>query len=240
MFCRNKQHAAGLAGCSGRLQMYSTHSAVSSTSASSLHLVPLLLQTVDNLRNILWKLLSSMEQELSVATSSSLSLLAALCSPPAQFPADAALSARLPVLWPFLLHSMSSVRMAAATTLERLATIASDPAYAAAMGPEASAPGAWLKPVAGPCLRLLLQCLLTERDARVQQGLLCAWSSLLDHVQACDLAVGLTVNDLRAMLNLIATPCGHALDTSQLVIPYQGRLLPWGSDDAEEAGFTAR
>eukprot|EP00878_Enallax_costatus_P014774 GHUV01015460.1.p1 GENE.GHUV01015460.1~~GHUV01015460.1.p1 ORF type:complete len:871 (+),score=335.55 GHUV01015460.1:1027-3639(+) len=208
-------------------------------------MAPLLLapeyeQVVDKLRDILWKLLSSMEEELSVVTSSSLSLLAALYSPPAHFTADVALSSQLPVLWPFLLHNMSSVRMAAAISIERLATAGSDPAYAAALGPEAPGPGAWLQPVAGPCLRLMLQCLMTERDARVQQGLLRAWSSLLEQVEAADLAAGLTVHDLRAMLNMIATPCGHALDTSQLVIPYQGRLVPWGSDVAEEAGFSAR
>lgn len=186
-----------------------------------------------------------MEEELSVATSSSLSLLAALYSPPAHFTADTALASRLPVLWPFLLHNMTSVRMAAATSLERLASAGFDPAYAAAVGTSAdgsvsATQGDWLKPVAGPCLRLLFQCLVVEKDVRVQQGLLRAWSSLLQQARPDDIAAGLSAHDLRAMLSLVSTPCGHALDASQLVIPCQGRLVAWGSDDAEEAGFCAR
>lgn len=204
--------------------------------------VLLVLQTVDQLRNILWQLLASLEEELSVSTSSSLSLLAALYSPPAQFTADASLAVHIPNLWPFLLHNMSSVRMAAATTLERLASADCDSALAAALGAVdgSAVRGVWLKPVAGSCLRLLLQCLVTERDARVQQGLVRAWSTLLHQASAADVAAGLSVQDLRAMLALMATPCGHALDGSLLVLPYQGRLVGWGSEDAEEAGLCVR
>lgn len=211
-------------------------------------MAPLLLamqddQAVARLRHILWNLLSSMEEELSVATSSSLSLLAALYSPPARFQADAALASRLPVLWPFLSHSITGVRLAAAASLGRLAVAgaAADAADAAAGSVDAAAAdGAWLKPVVGPTLRLLLQCMVTERDARVQQALLRAWSSLLQHARAADVCNGLSAADMCCMLNLMATPCGSPLDTALLVVPLQGRLVAWGSSDAEEAGFCVR
>jgi hypothetical protein len=217
------------------------------------------LQAVARLRHILWNLLSSMEEELSVATSSSLSLLAALYSPPARFQADAALATRLPVLWPFLSHSITGVRLAAAASLGRLAAAgtsadaaaaqqqADAAAAVAAAGPlgvdsaaAAAAAGAWLKPVVGPTLRLLLQCMVTERDARVQQALLRAWSSLLQHARAADVSEGLSGADMCCMLNIMATPCGSPLDTALLVVPLQGRLVAWGSSDAEEAGFCTR
>lgn len=202
-----------------------------------------------------------MEEELSVATSSSLSLLVALHSPPAQFQADAALAACLPVLWPFLSHSITGVRLAAATSLGRIAAAGSSAAAAAGFdaaalaavegvdsaggqaavaAAAAEAAKAWLKPVVGPCLRLLMQCMVTERDRKVQQALLKAWSALMQHSRQLDVAAGLSANDLRCMLNLMATPCGSPLDTSLLVVPLQGRLVAWGSTDAEEAGLCIR
>ncbi|KAF6253887.1 SNF2 family N-terminal domain-containing protein [Scenedesmus sp. NREL 46B-D3] len=211
-------------------------------------MAPLLLaadsdQAVARLRHILWDLLSSMEEELSVATSSSLSLLAALYSPPARFQADAALAARLPVLWPFLSHSTTGVRLAAAASLGRLAAAGAAAAAVdagAAAGAAAGAGGAWLRPVVGPTLRLLHQCLVTEREPRVQRALLQAWASLLQHARAADVCEGLSGADMCCMLNLMATPCGSPLDTGLLVVPLQGRLVAWGSSDAEEAGFCVR
>lgn len=76
-----------------------------------------MLQSVTWLRSALWSLLANMEEELSVATSSTLSLLAALYSPPAAVMADANLASQLPILWPFLSHTLTSVRLAAATCL---------------------------------------------------------------------------------------------------------------------------
>jgi hypothetical protein len=94
--------------------------------------------------------------------------------------------------------------------------------------------------VVGPTLRLLLQCMVTERDTRVQQALLRAWTSLLQHARAADVCEGLSGADMCCMLNLMATPCGSPLDPALLVVPLQGRLVAWGSSDAEEAGFCMR
>jgi hypothetical protein len=82
--------------------------------------------------------------------------------------------------------------------------------------------------------------MVTERDTRVQQALLRAWSSLLQHARAADVCEGLSGADMCCMLNLMATPCGSPLDTALLVVPLQGRLVAWGSSDAEEAGFCVR
>lgn len=227
-----------------------------------------------------------MEEELSVATSSSLSLLAAMYSPPAVIVADASLAAHIPALWPFLSHSLTSVRLAAATCLARLVAAGDAAAMAAAAAAAATgnvealnaaaasgdtvawlvaasdagsvaaaaaaaagataAPGgcpergSWLQPVVGPCLQLLLQCLVMERAEPVRQVLLQAWRALLQHSRPADIAVSLSARDLRAMLSLLCTPCGQPLDTAALVVPLQGRLIPWSSPDAEAAGLVAR
>jgi len=196
----------------------------------------LFMQTVEYLRNILWNLLSSMEEELSVATSSSLSLLAALYSPPARFQADAALAGRLPVLWPFLSHTLTSARLAAATCLGRVVAAGVDAAAAAA----GEVAGAWLKSVVGPTLRLLLQCMVVDQDSRLQQALLCAWSALLQHACKQDVEMALSVRDIRSMLQLMSSPCGQPLDVKLLLVALPGRLVAWGSSDAEEAGLCLR
>lgn len=234
----------------------------------------LLPQTITWLRATLWALLANTEEELSVATSSTLSLLAALYSPAAAVVADADLAAHLPILWPFLSHTLTSVRLAAATCLASVAgardtgaraaaaaaavTAAGGDAAAAAAaaaaaiaatgapagqhqdGSAAEEPGAWLQPVVGPCLRMLLQCLVMEKAEAVQQVLLQAWRSLLQHSRPADVAAGLSARDMRAMLNLLCTACGHALDVAALVVPLQRRLVPWSSPEAEVAGLASR
>lgn len=203
-----------------------------------------------------------------MATSSTLSLLAALYSPPAVLVADADLAAQLPILWPFLSHTLTSVRVAAATRLASVAAAMDAGAWAAAaaaaataMGGDAAAvaaataaalaaagaptdhvpeAGLWLQPVVGPCLRMLLQCLVMEKAEPVRQLLLHAWRALLQHSRAADVAAGLTARDMRAMLNLLCTPCGQALDSGVLVVPLQRRLVPWSSQDHELSASAAR
>lgn len=194
-----------------------------------------------------------------MATSSTLSLLSALYSPPAVIVADASLAAQLPTLWPFLSHTLTNVRLAAATCLARVvaakdaagwaAAVAAaaaaactdgDAAGEAAAGATESSSGGWLQPVVAPCLRVLLQALVLERVDAVQQMLLQAWRALLQHSRAADIAAGLAVRDMRAMLTLLCTPCGQAVDASALVVPLQRRLVPWSSPEAEAAGLVAR
>lgn len=226
-----------------------------------------MLQTVSWLRATLWALLANMEEELSVATSSTLSLLAALYSAPAAVIADATLAAQLPILWPFLSHTLTSVRLAAATCLASIvaakdgagwaeaaaaamaaaggdeATVAAASAAMAAAGAGAAGAGeagSWLQSVVGPCLRIVLQSLVLEKAESVRQMLLQAWRALLQHSMAADVAAGLSVRDMRAMLNLLCTPCGQGLDTAVLVVPLQRRLVPWSSQEAELAGLVTR
>jgi hypothetical protein len=222
-------------------------------------LLCVLLQTVSWLRSTLWALLANMEEELSVATSSALSLLAALYSAPAAVVADANLAAQLPILWPFLSHTLTSARLAAVTCLASVVA-AKDAAgwtaaaaagasaaggdaaaaAAAAAAPAAAEAGSWLRPVVGPCLRVVLQSLVLEKAEPVRQMLLQAWRALLQHSRAADVAAGLSVRDMRAMLNLLCTPCGQGLDMSVLVVPLQRRLVPWSSQEAELAGLVSR
>jgi hypothetical protein len=231
----------------------------------SLLLLLLLLQTVMWLRQSLWAMLANMEEELSVATSSTLSLLAALYTSPAAVVADATLAAQLPILWPFLSHTLTSVRLAAATCMasvvvakdaaawaavaaaavtaaggDEAAAAAAAAAMGAAGGVGAADAGSWLQPVVGPCLRVVLQSLVLEKVESVRQMLLQAWRALLQHSRAVDVAAGLSVRDIRAMLNLLCTPCGQALDTAVLVVPLQRRLVLWSSKEAEVAGLITR
>jgi hypothetical protein len=167
-----------------------------------------------------------------------------------------------------LSHSLTSVRLAAATCLACViaakdaaswaaaaaaavtaaggdadAVAAAAAAALAAAGGSSEAPqepGAWLQHVVGPCLRLVLQSLVLERSEAVRQMLLQAWRALLQHGRAADVAAGLSLRDLRAMLTLLCTPCGQALDTAALVVPVQGRLVPWLSQEAADAGLASR
>jgi hypothetical protein len=113
-------------------------------------------------------------------------------------------------------------------------------AAAAAAAPAAAEAGSWLRPVVGPCLRVVLQSLVLEKAEPVRQMLLQAWRALLQHSRAADVAAGLSVRDMRAMLNLLCTPCGQGLDMSVLVVPLQRRLVPWSSQEAELAGLVSR
>jgi hypothetical protein len=110
----------------------------------------------------------------------------------------------------------------------------------AAGGVGAADAGSWLQPVVGPCLRVVLQSLVLEKVESVRQMLLQAWRALLQHSRAADVAAGLSVRDMRAMLNLLCTPCGQTLDTAVLVVPLQRRLVPWSSQEAEIAGLATR
>ena len=153
-------------------------------------------QVVVQLRDILWRLLQHMD-ELSVAISSSLALLAALYSPPAQFQANPELAKhRLPWLWPYLSHQMYSVRQASMTCLQRLVLAGSSSRSgdggvhraAASSSAGAGGEGVWLEPVLGACLRLVYQQVLTEGDEKLRGLALRTWRELLAVSNAATLA----------------------------------------------------
>ena len=122
--------------------------------------------------------------------------------------ADAALPKRLPLLWRYLRHPLTSVRHAAARCLERLAT--------GCCGDDG---GTALAPVLGPTLRLVFQAVVMEADARVRAQLLATWRALLAAAGGARAAAAVGAADVAALVALAATPVGARLDPSLLVAP---------------------
>jgi hypothetical protein len=119
------------------------------------------------------------------------------------------LAAQLPLLWRYLRHPLTGVRLAAAQCLERLA----------GSGSSGGGGGAWLAPILGPTLRLLFQSLVMETDERVRAQLLSAWHALLRAASGALAAASLGQSDVAALAQLAATPVGGSLDQRLLVAP---------------------
>lgn len=122
------------------------------------------------------------------------------------------LSALAPRLWPFMRHSITSVRYSAIRTLERLL----EARYRRHLS-EPSASSFWPSLVLGDTLRIVYQNLLLESNDDI---LLCTervWRLLLQ-CPVVDL-VAASGSHFSSWLELATTPYGSALDTSKLFWP---------------------
>eukprot|EP00798_Chlamydomonas_sp_ICE-L_P022199 gene22199-29259_t len=192
-------------------------------------------RVVTTVRALLWSLLDHLE-ELSPATSSVILLLARLYAPDAvlaaagQGPppaasddvAAAAVDASMAAVLASVvgasseeLHSLSTVRMSAATCIERLLTASLD------LGSEATQ---WVLPLLPV---LLVKVLLVEADERVAQAAQRGWNLLL---QCCPPEI---------IAAAVSGPC-KPLDSSLLISVLQGgggTVMPWAA--AAEAAHAA-
>jgi TATA-binding protein-associated factor len=130
-------------------------------------------QALDNLISIVWDSLSNLGDDLSASTGKIMDLLATLCGFPEVLEAMKRSSAEdeeksftllVPRLYPFLRHTITSVRLA---VLKALMTFAS-------LG-DGSSHG-WLN---GKVLRLIFQNILVERDQDTLETSLKLWASLV-------------------------------------------------------------
>ena len=197
--------------------------------------------TVAHVRQLLWSMLGELE-ELSPATSSVVQLLSHLYAQPGSSSVGDELGALVPLLWPFLRHNLSGVRLATSTCLERLLAASRQQGNAG-----------WLKPITIPLLRLTFQQLLVEGDERVVAAAMRVWELLLQCSPPQELAAGLAAPStatattagaptavptdaaaargsaaaapptiLHMLLSLAATPNGLVLDASSLLVALEG------------------
>lgn len=127
---------------------------------------------LSNLVNVVWECLSSLSDDLSASTGSVMDLLAKLCSFPEVLDAmkqnaatdpDQSFDELVPRLYPFLRHTITSVRSAVLRALLTFIDI------------EGADTKGWIN---GRALRLVYQNLLVERNEGVQKLSLEVWNAL--------------------------------------------------------------
>ncbi len=186
----------------------------------------------------LWDLLPQLS-DLSAATGSVMSLLAHLYGGAAAAAANPAalgsavaptagseeLSFLVPRLWPFIRHTLSTVRASVMHCLERMlaaavrtsAAFAAAAAAAGAAAPSAAAapeseltglvlPPPWVQQLLSPLLQLVFQNVLVEGEGRVLDASVRVWRLLVRCAAPVMLREGLAPELLRGMMALAATP----------------------------------
>ncbi|CAM1505486.1 Fc.00g111230.m01.CDS01 [Cosmosporella sp. VM-42] len=128
---------------------------------------------LDGLINIIWESLSNLGDDLSASTGRIMDLLATLCSFPEVLEAMKTSAAQdeersftllVPRLYPFLRHTITSVRLAVLKALSTFANLGADTSQG------------WLN---GRILRLIFQNILVERDKEALNMTLELWTALV-------------------------------------------------------------
>ncbi|KID90984.1 hypothetical protein MGU_01938 [Metarhizium guizhouense ARSEF 977] len=128
---------------------------------------------LDGLTNIVWESLSNLGDDLSASTGRIMDLLATLCGFPEVLDAMKASAAQdeersftllVPRLYPFLRHTITSVRLAVLKALLTFANLGDDTSHG------------WLN---GRILRLIFQNILVERDQETLNMSLELWNALV-------------------------------------------------------------
>ncbi|UZP43910.1 hypothetical protein NXS19_011722 [Fusarium pseudograminearum] len=131
-------------------------------------------EKLDGLVNIIWESLSNLGDDLSASTGRIMDLLATLCGFPEVLEAMKASAAQdeersftllVPRLYPFLRHTITSVRVAVLKALSTFAKL------------DAETSQGWLN---GRILRLIFQNILVERDREALNMSLDLWVSLVE------------------------------------------------------------
>jgi len=182
-------------------------------------------QAVDGLINVVWECLSHLKDDLSASTGSVMDLLAKLCSFPevleamrhkASTDSSQSFALLVPRLYPFLRHTITSVRSA---VLRALLTF---------LNVQGNGTKGW---VDGKALRLVYQNLLVERNEAVLSLSLQVWEALITEL-AGDNPARLAHEfgpHLDPLLKLLTTPIGvsrhpYPLDPSLFIRP-SGQIL---------------
>ncbi|KAF2197365.1 hypothetical protein GQ43DRAFT_209351 [Delitschia confertaspora ATCC 74209] len=174
-------------------------------------------QDLAGLINKVWECLSNLQDDLSASTGSVMDLLAKLCSFPqvltamkenAKHDPLQSFHELVPRLFPFLRHTITSVRAAVLRALLTFLTI------------EGDSTDSWIDSKA---LRLIFQNILLERDERVLKLSQQVWNSVVAHLGPSGLATHLP-EILDAVIPLALTPIGvprHpvAMEYSLLIRP---------------------
>ncbi len=187
---------------------------------------------LDGLINIVWESLSNLGDDLSASTGKIMDLLATLCSFPevletmklsAAQDEERSFTLLVPRLYPFLRHTITSVRLA---VLKALMTFAN-------LGAETSQ--GWLN---GRILRLIFQNILVERDQDTLNTSIDLWSALVRNL-AKDPAV--LADEFEAHTEALMQLALHPIGVPRHPIPMNATLFqkPSGGTYSSLAGVPA-
>ncbi|KAL2014722.1 hypothetical protein VTN00DRAFT_2247 [Thermoascus crustaceus] len=160
--------------------------------------------TLNPLINIVWECLSNLQDDLSASTGSVMDLLAKLCTFPEVLDAmkanaaddpEASFGNLVPRLYPFLRHTITSVRSAVLRALMTFLKL------------EGEGTNAW---VDGKAMRLVFQNLLVERNEGVLKLSLQVWSELLKALESRGLfkSQDALINHVHPLITLSMGPFG--------------------------------
>lgn len=173
-------------------------------------------RALDGLIHIVWESLSNLGDDLSASTGKIMDLLATLCSFPEVLEAMKASAAQdeersftllVPRLYPFLRHTITSVRLA---VLKALATFAN-------LGAETSQ--GWLT---GRILRLIFQNILVERDQETLNASVDLWAAL---VRSLAQQPAVLAEEFEAHVEALVSLTLHPIGVSRSPIPMNGSLF---------------
>jgi TATA-binding protein-associated factor len=172
--------------------------------------------TLSALINIVWECLSNLQDDLSASTGSVMDLLAKLCTFPQVLEAmknnaaddpEASFGNLVPRLYPFLRHTITSVRLAVLRALTTFLQL------------EGEGSNAW---VDGKAMRLIFQNLLVERNEGVLKLSLQVWSDLLKALDSRDL---FSSEDLGSQINPLISLTMGPFGVPRYPIPMNASLF---------------
>ncbi|TDZ29364.1 putative helicase mot1 [Colletotrichum spinosum] len=172
--------------------------------------------SIDELINIIWGSLADLGDDLSASTGKIMDLLATLCSYPEVLQAMEASAAQdeersftllVPRLYPFLRHTITSVRLA---VLKALMTFAN-------LGAENSR--GWLN---GRILRLIFQNILVERDRETLAMSLDVWTAL---VRSLSKTPEILADEFAAHVDPLMRLTLHPIGVSRHPLPMPAQLF---------------
>lgn len=184
---------------------------------------------LNGLINIVWEGLADLSDDLSASTGKIMDLLAILCSFPEVLTAMKASAAEdeaksftvlVPRLYPFLRHTITSVRLAVLKALMTFAKL------------DAESAQGWLN---GRLLRLIFQNLLVERDQETLESSFELWTALVSSLGRNPAALAMEfATHVTPLMELSLHPIGHQRDP----IPMDATLFfkPSGGTYAPLAG----
>ncbi|KAI8671410.1 SNF2 family DNA-dependent ATPase domain-containing protein [Fusarium keratoplasticum] len=171
---------------------------------------------LDGLVNIIWESLSNLGDDLSASTGRIMDLLATLCSFPEVLDAMKASAAQdeersftllVPRLYPFLRHTITSVRVAVLKALSTFAKL------------DAETSQGWLN---GRILRLIFQNILVERDKEALNMSLELWTAL---VQSLAKNPAVLADEFAAHIDPMMQLTLHPIGVSRNPIPMNATLF---------------
>lgn len=172
---------------------------------------------LNHLLTVVWECLSNLSDDLSASTGSVMDLLAKLCSFPEVLEAmkktaaenpEQSFTELVPRLYPFLRHTISSVRLAVLRALMTFVDI------------DGTDTKAWVN---GRALRLLYQNLLVERNESVLKLSLQVWHALIDTLAKQDSS--LLASEFESHVAPLVALTLHPIGVSRHPIPMDATLF---------------